>query len=326
MNPSVALLSSAVGFFLAGCGDTPMPPASEPAIAAQPEVVATGAAASPSVTAGAPSPPSSIEGALPASFGAAPLAVRFDAGAAGCKPLAIADLMKKLPESSPVALFEVALGDKGCVSIPNDQGLEVAGVVLAGRARLEADGTKAPIALDAPWTTFRAPGAGLALRGVAGARVLVVVVATSGEPIAKRKPGKPWAKRSAPPTVVKLDAMPDLAWGKGAYHARIAFSPRPGDAPALAVDSLLFSPDAGVAEHVHDKQWECLVAFEGDGELVQKPGAGAADLHDALAPGAIVCVPPNRPHSYVHGKARLVALQVYAPPGPEERYVKLANP
>jgi mannose-6-phosphate isomerase-like protein (cupin superfamily) len=304
-----------------------MPQSAEPSVAAAPAATEAGPAASASGAASASAPtPSPIDGGLPAAPPALQLAIRIDASGAGCKPIVLADVAKKLPEGSPVALFEAALGDKGCVSIPNDEGLEVAGAVLVGRARVEADGTKAPLALDAAWTAFRAPGGGLALRGVAGARVLVVVVATSGEPIAKRKPGKPWAKRKFEPTVVKLDAAPDLAWAKGAFHARLGFSPKGADAPALALDTLLLSPDASVAEHVHDKQWECLAVLEGDGELVQKPGGGAADLHDVLTPGAVVCIPANRPHSYAHGKARLLALQVYAPPGPEQRYVKLANP
>ncbi len=325
MRRAFELFWCSLALFAAGCGDTPMPQASEPAVAAAPAAAEPGPAAGSSATAMAPPQPAPIDGALP-SANASPISLRVDATGAGCRPIAIADLVKKLPESSPVALFEASLGDKGCVSIPKDEGLEVAGVVLAGKARLEADGTKAPLALDATWTAFRAPGAGLALRGVAGARVLVAVVAITGDPIGKRKSGNSWAKRKVEPTVVKLDASPDLAWVKGAYHARIAFAAKADDAPALALDTLLFSPDAGVAEHVHDKQWECLVALEGDGELVQKPGGGAPDLHDALAPGAVVCIPPNRPHAYVHGKSRLLALQLYTPPGPEQRFVKLANP
>ncbi|HVY44301.1 MAG TPA: hypothetical protein VHB21_00420, partial [Minicystis sp.] len=285
-------------------------------------------AASASAAPAAPPGPSPVDGVLPPSGAVPALALRHDA-LPGCGPLAVpADVLAKLPEAAPVAVWEEALGDRGCVAFAKDDGTDLALVSIDGKAEValaEAPGSK--VVLDRRWRGVRASGGGVTLRGVAGARVVVAIATRSGEPIGKRRPGKAWFKRPGRAAPIDLAEQRDLAWGKGAYHARIGWTSAPDDMPSLVVDALVFSKDAPVAEHQHDKQWECLVAFDGAGELVVKGSGGAADATTALAPGAVACIPAGRLHRWApSGKAPLVALQVYAPPGPEQRFSKLAAP
>ena len=104
----------------------------------------------------------------------------------------------------------------------------------------------------------------------------------------------------------------------------------------MVVNLLRFSRDAAVFEHVHEKERECLAIFEGDGELSLKlpPGTGTASDGSAghspmgvpVQPGTVVCIPSGMKHAWKpSGKAPLFAIQVYAPPGPEQRFKLLAG-
>jgi mannose-6-phosphate isomerase-like protein (cupin superfamily) len=62
--------------------------------------------------------------------------------------------------------------------------------------------------------------------------------------------------------------------------------------------------------------------LEGDGALVEKGG----DVRVEVRPGTVVTIPMGVKHAWKpSGKAPFVAIQVYAPPGPEQRYLKLAG-
>jgi mannose-6-phosphate isomerase-like protein (cupin superfamily) len=94
--------------------------------------------------------------------------------------------------------------------------------------------------------------------------------------------------------------------------------------PAAVVDLLLFSKDAGVADHVHEHEWEALALLDGEGTLV-RAAAPAEERVEAHA-GSIVTIPAGVCHVWKPaGKTPLFALQVYAPPGPEQRFKKLAG-
>jgi mannose-6-phosphate isomerase-like protein (cupin superfamily) len=90
------------------------------------------------------------------------------------------------------------------------------------------------------------------------------------------------------------------------------------------VDLQLFSKDAGLAEHVHEHEWEALALLDGEGALVR--GAAPAEERIEARAGSIVTIPAGVRHAWKpSGKAPLVAVQVYAPPGPEQRFKKLAG-
>ena len=160
------------------------------------------------------------------------------------------------------------------------------------------------------------------------ARILFAIVATTAGASAadaidtiNKKPGSVgWSKRSSPVTAVETNHQPDLSWGGGAYHAHIGIEAMGSDTPSMSLGVLNLSKNAPVAEHVHDKEWEVMAIIEGEGELVKK-GSSVK-----VAPGAIVAVPPGTPHAWKpSGTSALLAVQMYSPPGPEQRFKKLAE-
>lgn len=240
-----------------------------------------------------------------------------------------------LSDGAPAVLWEQALAPRSSVAFPRDERVEVLGVVLDGSVDLTAMET-APKAtsVGGRWSGFRAPGGGVTINGAGGkaARVaLVVAVIEPGQSLGahleqRDRPGAPpswnWQARPKRIETFSFAARPDLAWAGGAYHARIGFEP--DDKPAAILDLLRFSASAGVAEHDHAREWEILAVLEGDGALVHKPASGEARV-EAKA-GTIVTIPAGVRHAWQpSGKAPLLALQVYAPPGPEQRFKKLAH-
>jgi mannose-6-phosphate isomerase-like protein (cupin superfamily) len=271
------------------------------------------------------------------------------------------DLLKHLPERGPLMIWEQRIGARSRVVFPADREVEIAGVVLEGSVGLlsrerQWGGTPANMT---QWHGFHAPGGGvtLAAMGRNPARIaLVVAIVTAsadsslaGHVARWRKNRKPfeWKQRERGMDRIDFASLPDLSWGKGAYHARIGWevpagpsggpgapdasgAPLPA-APAMVLSMLRFSQDAAVAKHVHEKERECLAFLEGEGELLlspEPPGtAGApADETVAVEPGMVACIPNGMWHSFKpSGKAPLLAIQVYAPPGPELRFKQLAG-
>jgi mannose-6-phosphate isomerase-like protein (cupin superfamily) len=174
---------------------------------------------------------------------------------------------------------------------------------------------------------------------------LVVAVAEPGVALGahldrRDRPGAPpawsWKVRRKRVDTFSFADLPDLTWGGGAYHARIGWEAskyRLGegnrgrnvdDQPAAVLDLLRFSADADFADHVHEQSWETLVVLEGDGAVVRK-GSSGDDRFEAR-PGMIVTLPRGVRHAWKSsGKTPLLAIQVLAPPGPEQRFKKLAG-
>jgi len=90
---------------------------------------------------------------------------------------------------------------------------------------------------------------------------------------------------------------------------------RAGEGGEAAVEML--SADAGftVPPHKHDKSVEILYVLEGKGTMT------IADEHYEVHSGTAVWVPKGVEHSFVEdGSTPLLALQIYTPGGPEERF------
>jgi len=71
-----------------------------------------------------------------------------------------------------------------------------------------------------------------------------------------------------------------------------------------------------VPEHRHPDADEILYILEGDGELTLD------GKKIQVSAGSAVFIPRNAPHSFISGAQGLKALQVYAPGGPEQRFLK----
>lgn len=76
---------------------------------------------------------------------------------------------------------------------------------------------------------------------------------------------------------------------------------------------------AAVPEHVHETSWETLCAVEAKGTLM------LAGSPQAIGPKTCTSVPPNTKHAWnPDAGSKLVAVQLYAPPGPEQRFKTMA--
>lgn len=119
---------------------------------------------------------------------------------------------------------------------------------------------------------------------------------------------KPFTER-----VVLGKSAPDLKWAKGAMRARLDVE---------GVPSAYFGRLEGaapVAEHTHEASWEVLCAIEAQGTFTL---AGAPQR---LGPKTCVSVPPKTLHAWSpDAGSKLVAVQIYSPAGPEQRFKGLA--
>lgn len=116
--------------------------------------------------------------------------------------------------------------------------------------------------------------------------------------------------------VVGPGAKPWLSWADGAMRARL-------DAERDVSPDAYFGRLEGmahVAAHSHERSWEVLVALEGAGTFVLD------GKEERLLAPRVVVVPPGSTHAWRPDRGvRLRAVQLYAPPGPEQRFRALAG-
>lgn len=118
-----------------------------------------------------------------------------------------------------------------------------------------------------------------------------------------------------PPSRIAANRAQDLSWASGAMHAHLDIQDE------LRGDAYFgrLSGTAGVPEHAHEVSTEIVIAIEASGTLTidGKPRR--------LAPRDVVAIPPATKHSWTPDPgSKLVAFQIYSPPGPEERFKALA--
>jgi mannose-6-phosphate isomerase-like protein (cupin superfamily) len=285
----------------------------------------SGVPASPSAERPAePKPPSAIDAALPP----APPATLVRAHKCNDKQCR---LEKWLPDvtfskavpggaDSPGTLWIEELAPNAIVSFPRHTELEVLGVVLAGK--LLANGDEGGKAFElAVWGGLRAPGAGLSLKaGDAGAKIAIGLAAKTGnlaEATGKKAFAVSWKKRPAPLAEISFERTEDLAWAGGAFHARLGFGSEGKIPGSLGV--LRTSRDALIQEHDHPS-WEHIAILDGKGTMT------LSGKDHPVAAGAVFDIPPGEKHSFTPGAEReLVAIQMYTPSGPEQRFVQLAK-
>jgi mannose-6-phosphate isomerase-like protein (cupin superfamily) len=115
--------------------------------------------------------------------------------------------------------------------------------------------------------------------------------------------------------LVTANKAPPLTWAKGQMTAHLDVGAELS--PEVYLGRL--EGTLGVPEHTHDGAWEILVAIDAAGTftLDGRP--------QRLGKRQIVRVPPGAKHAWAPDPGhRLVALQLYSPPGPEQRFKKLA--
>jgi mannose-6-phosphate isomerase-like protein (cupin superfamily) len=115
--------------------------------------------------------------------------------------------------------------------------------------------------------------------------------------------------------VVRATQARELTFAGGTMHAHLDIDDR--DVASFYLGRL--SGTASVPEHAHEQSWEVLCAVEASGTLTLD------GKESRLGPRTCVSVPPGAKHSWKPDPgSNLVAVQMYSPPGPEQRFKKLA--
>ena len=232
-------------------------------------------------------------------------------------------LASQIDPTVPFFVWEQVLSPRIVLTFPKQPGLDLYVVLFEGEVSIKADDIAGKQKRLWRWNAARVPGLGAMIECKEPTRAIFVLVAntpgtTLGQATAQGQKVA-WTKRPAPVTSVEIDKQPDLAWGGGAYHARVGF-----EDGSASLGSLLASKSAAVPQNVHDHEWEILAILSGDGTLVRTVGGKEDDV--PIAAGTFASIAPGVPHAYrPAGTSPLVAVQLFLPPGPEQRFKKLAS-
>lgn len=116
-------------------------------------------------------------------------------------------------------------------------------------------------------------------------------------------------------TIVRAKEAAELTWANKTMHAHLDVGAKVS--PELYMGRL--EGTAPVAEHDHPTSNEILVAIEASGTFMLD------GKESRLGPKQIVFVPKGTKHSWKpDAGSKLVAVQLYDPPGPEQRFIALA--
>lgn len=236
--------------------------------------------------------------------------------------------------TAPVAVWQEKLEPNVKLDFPRTKGIGMLGVVLSGVVTTAASegGT---LAAMKPWSIFLAPGAGLSLTADAqGGAVVLVAYPLEGNLVdriaALRKSDKAvyWEKRPGAFVVDDLERIESQTWAGGAAHAWLGFEENRSPQAYLGV--LMMSGSVPVADHQHKDGWEVLVPIRAKGKLVlsgEGVPSGAQFPHEvSVRPGEVVTMPPGVHHAFApSGDEPLLAVQLFVPPGPEQRFRDLAK-
>ena len=117
------------------------------------------------------------------------------------------------------------------------------------------------------------------------------------------------------PTAKRGKGFPKMLDGKKYGPATIFLEPSVVKGTPLAASVLELAAGAKVAEHVHANETEMLYVLEGSGTMT------IAGTEVAITPTSVIQIPKNTKHAFAATTA-VRALQIYTPPGPEQRFKK----
>jgi mannose-6-phosphate isomerase-like protein (cupin superfamily) len=233
-------------------------------------------------------------------------------------------LASQVDPAVPFFAWEQVLSPGVVITFPKHVGLDLYIALFDGEVSIKAGDIAGKQKRLWRWNAARVPGLGAMVECKEPTRAIFVLVTrtpggTLGQAAAPaQKVG--WTQRPAPVTSVEIDKQPDLAWGGGAYHARIGF-----EDGSASLGSLMASKNAAVPQNVHEHEWEILAILSGQGTLVRTIAGREDDT--PIAPGTFASIAPGVQHAYrPAGTSPLVAVQLFSPPGPEQRFKKLASP
>ena len=116
-------------------------------------------------------------------------------------------------------------------------------------------------------------------------------------------------------SVVSKSSVPPRVLGGGLAEVQILLNKSNGLSSA-ALSHVIAAEGWSVPEHQHQEADEILFILEGGGELTLKGKKIETKAGDA------VFIPRSSLHSFIAGPQGIKALQVYAPGGPEQRFLK----
>jgi mannose-6-phosphate isomerase-like protein (cupin superfamily) len=231
-------------------------------------------------------------------------------------------------EPAPARLWEQEIAQGSKVVVPRDDALTLVVIPLTGTPLVAVSEPSASIEMN-PLEGVAIRGGGVAIQAPrSGARLLLASVAGRDAKGALRRKGSPWTVRPGGAEGIvafSLQGEP-VRWGGGGYAAVIGLEERDGPMPVHADAScslLAIGSPKGVAEHVHADEWEMLAILSGAGTMTLGK-ADAARKVDVKA-GSLLAIPKGVPHAFVPSEMPLQAIQLYVPPGPEQRFKKLAE-
>ncbi|MBL9028581.1 MAG: hypothetical protein JNL21_40695 [Myxococcales bacterium] len=215
---------------------------------------------------------------------------------------------------------------KATATIPGGQ-LDAFLLVLEGGATLQtASGTTR---LET-WRVARLVGQSAQVEGDDNAVILVALATDAPDLKDATRAAAPSASPETP-SVVDLRSVPELVWAGGKSGARIAF-----ESGRSSFGLIMMASEGEVPEHEHEGSVEALFGLSGAKWLYVAPKPNEpvdmlAQVQGILVdPGAFARAPRGHRHlgARFHGdagKAPFIAVQMYVPPGPEQRFRALAE-
>lgn len=277
--------------------------------------------------ASAPQPAPALPETLPARFARQQVCALGNCALAGWLPDPSYAESPLEAVSAQAAIWVHVLAAGAKLTLPANTALELVIVCLGGELGVRdtmspPDSESLPVRLS-PWTALRAASAGVELSCATGeCRAMFALIAPRSTLAAAVRATPSTSPRSVPLEVRAFEDVAVASFGQGKNHARVLFG---GDATssALPFSLTLLESDAPahIATHAHERSWENLLVLEGLGDLELRghsyPIEGGESLHIA----------PRIRHGYVaRGQTRFVALQLYTPAGPEQRFLEPTQP
>lgn len=222
----------------------------------------------------------------------------------------------------PGAIWQHDVAAKSAVVFGRHATLDVVVIVTSGEVTAAGDDKSPPAELGA-WEAAYVPGGGVTLAPTGGPATLVLAVASAQGSLAaavaaeKAKPAATrWTARPGAIATAKLAELEPVRWGRGSFAARTPFGKATGQRAAFSV--LHAGAGAAVPDHSHDAQSELLAIVAGTSTTV------VAGKPTPTPAGTVLGLGAGSTHSMRVGEDPLIALQLFAPAGPEGRYAAWA--
>jgi mannose-6-phosphate isomerase-like protein (cupin superfamily) len=225
--------------------------------------------------------------------------------------------------TEPASMLGLGLDPKTKIATRSNTALAAIAVVLSGEAVAEAGmGKGKPSVKHAmkPLDGVFVDGGDFSITSDTGAQLVVALIGTMKDDGSVLYNGGYWTERPGgekgfAPFALGRDV---LHWAGGKFGASIGF-----EGPRASCTLLAIEATGGVPPHQHDNEWEMLAILAGRGTTPLGSAENRTNL--TAQPGILMSIPKATEHALMPEELPLVAIQFYVPPGPEQRFKKLAG-